>query len=167
MRKDLYIFSEPVRDRMYRYAMTLLGDRDEAMDAVQDVAGKLWRMGPAMEKVRNPEAFAIRSVRNFCIDRLRCRKSVSREMFPEIAHVAEADRWADVQLVRMAIGKLPEKQRTVVHLKDIEGFGTDEIAAVLGIQGNQARMILSRARKALKEIIIRETARRTSGSWEM
>ena len=167
MRKNLHIFSEPVRDRMYRYAMTLLGDRDEAMDAVQDVTGKLWRMGPAMEKVRNPEAFAIRSVRNFCIDRLRCRKSVSREMFPEIAYVAEADMWADVQLMRMAIGKLPEKQRTVVHLKDIEGFGTDEIAAVLGIQENQARMILSRARKALKEIIIRETARRTSGSWEM
>ncbi len=167
MRKNLHIFSEPVRDRMYRYAMTLLGDRDEAMDAVQDVAGKLWRMGPAMEKVKNPEAFAMRSVRNFCIDRLRCRKSVSREMFPEIAYTAEADKWADVQLVRMAIGKLPEKQRTVVHLKDIEGFGTDEIAAVLGIQENQTRMILSRARKALKEIIIRETARRTSGSAEM
>ena len=167
MRKNLHIFSEPVRDRMYRYAMTLLGDRDEAMDAVQDVSGKLWRMGPAMEKVKNPEAFAMRSVRNFCIDRLRCRKSVSREMFPEIAYTAEADKWADVQLVRMAIGKLPEKQRTVVHLKDIEGFGTDEIAAVLGIQENQTRMILSRARKALKEIIIRETARRTSGSTEM
>ena len=162
MRKELYIFSEPVRDRMYRYARTLLGDRDEAMDAVQDVAGKLWRMGASLEKVRNPEAFAMRSVRNSCIDRLRSRRRVSRDGFPEIAQTAEAEKWTDVQLVRTAIGRLPEKQRTVIHLKDIEGFGTDEIAGILGIRENQTRMILSRARKALREIIMKENARWTS-----
>ena len=167
MRKELYIFSEPVRDRMYRYARTLLGDRDEAMDAVQDVAGKLWRMGPALEKVRNPEAFAMRSVRNSCIDRLRCRRNVSREGFPEIVQTAEAEKWTDVQLVRTAIGRLPEKQRTVIHLKDIEGFGTDEIAGILGIRENQTRTILSRARKALREIIVKENACRTSCGWKI
>ena len=158
----MYIFSEPARDRMYRYARTLLGDRDEALDTVQDVIGRLWRMGKALEEVRDPEAFAIRSVRNSCIDRLRCRRSLSREVFPEIVQRAEAEKWTDVQLVRMAIGRLPEKQRTVIHLKDIEGFGTDEIACILGIRENQTRMILSRARKALKEIIVRENDRCTS-----
>ena len=133
MRKELYIFSEPVRDRMYRYARTLLGDRDEAMDAVQDVAGKLWRMGAALEKVRNPEAFAMRSVRNSCIDRLRSRRSVSREGFPEIAQTAEAEKWTDVQLVRTAIGRLPEKQRAVLILDFWYGYTDIEIAARLHV----------------------------------
>lgn len=164
MRKDLYIFSEPARDRMYRYARTLLGDRDEALDTVQDVIGRLWRMGKALEEVRDPEAFAIRSVRNSCIDRLRCRRNMDREVFPEIVQRAEAEKWTDVQMVRTAMGRLPEKQRTVIHLKDIEGFGTDEIAGILGIRENQTRMILSRARKALREIIIRENDRCISGS---
>ena len=150
MRKELYIFSEPVRDRMYRYARTLLGDRDEAMDAVQDVAGKLWRMGASLEKVRNPEAFAMRSVRNSCIDRLRSRRSVSREGFPEIAQTAEAEKWTDVQLVRTAIGRLPEKQRTVIHLHYAEGYSVEEIAGLLGTTASAVKMRLKRGREALR-----------------
>lgn len=154
MQKELSIFPEALRDRMYRYARTLLGDSDEAMDAVQDVMERLWKRRSSWKDILNTEAFVMRSVRNSCIDRLESRRTVHE--IREVAHRAEAERWGEVQLVRSAMAKLPEKQRTVLHMKDIEGYRTEEIAEMLGIRENQTRVILSRARKALKNLILEE-----------
>lgn len=156
MEKFPSIFSSPVHDRLYRYARTLLSDSEEAMDTVHDVLERLWRRHTGENGIENPEAFALRSVRNSCIDRLRTRKETT-DAIPDTGQGPWAEHWSDIQLVRMAIGRLPEKQRTVIHLKDIEGFTTAEIAGIMGTGENQVRAILSRARKALKEIIIEET----------
>ena len=161
MRKELYIFSEPVRDRMYRYARTLLGDRDEAMDAVQDVAGKLWRMGPALEKVRNPEAFAMRSVRNSCIDRLR------RSQADQAKGMVRADTAADVasdetaeeamvsreklQALEAGIAKLPQTQREVFIMRFYRQMSYDEISAETGLSYINVRVMINRARNFLKK----------------
>ena len=157
MQKELSIFPEALRDRMYRYARTLLGDSDEAMDAVQDVMERLWKRRSVWRDIRNPEAFMMRSVRNSCIDRLESRRTVN--VSGEVVQMAEAERWSDVQLVRSAMAELPEKQRTVLYLKDIEGYRTEEIAEMLEIKENQTRVILSRARKALKNLILEEINR--------
>ena len=156
MEKFPSIFSSPVHDRLYRYARTLLSDSEEAMDTVHDVLERLWKRHTGENGIENPEAFALRSVRNSCIDRLRTRKETT-DAIPDTGQGPWAEHWSDIQLVRMAIGRLPEKQRTAVHLKDIEGFTTAEIAGIMGTGENQVRAILSRARKALKEIIIDDT----------
>ena len=136
---------------MLRLARTLLYDQEEAMDTVQDVLEKLWRKQDIRRNIRNPSAFAMQSVRNACID----RKDTSAT-FPEIEQRPGAESWSDAQLVREAMKLLPEKQKTVLHLKDIEGFPTDEIAGMLGTGENQVRVTLSRARKAMREIILKE-----------
>lgn len=152
MRNEEEIFTAPVLDSMFRYAMSLLGDRDEAMDAVHDVLEKLWRhRKPHLE---SPRAFAIRAVRNMCIDRIRTRKETS-DRIPETGQRAEADRWSEIQMVREAMSGLPEVQRTVLHLKDIEGFSSKEIARIMDTGEGHVRMILSRARKALRDEILK------------
>lgn len=152
MRNEEEIFTEPVLDSMFRYAMSLLGDRDEAMDAVHDVLEKLFRhKNPCLN---SPRAFAMRAVRNKCIDRIRARKETS-DRIPDAGQRAEADRWSEIQMVREAMSGLPEVQRTVLHLKDIEGFPSKEIAQIMGTGEGHVRMILSRARKALRGEILK------------
>ena len=136
MEKFPSIFSSPVHDRLYRYARTLLSDSEEAMDTVHDVLERLWRRHTGENGIENPEAFALRSVRNSCIDRLRTRKETT-DAIPDTGQGPWAEHWSDIQLVRMAT--------------------TAEIAGIMGTGENQVRAILSRARKALKEIIIEET----------
>lgn len=60
----------PLRDRLYRFARTLLGRGDEAEDVVHDVLERLWRRHESL-RVENPEAFAMTAVRNAAVDRLR------------------------------------------------------------------------------------------------
>ena len=60
-------------DRFYRVAFYLLEDREKALDAVQDLFLKLWKMRDMLDGVRNPEAFGIVMIRNLCLDRIRMR----------------------------------------------------------------------------------------------
>lgn len=139
-------------DRMYRFAHTILMDEEEARDAVQDVLLKIYSKPIVFI---NEESYIVRSVRNNCLDRIRCRKE-----WCSLSDLGEMDEHPqsneDKHLVRFAIAKLSYKQRMVIHLKDIEGYPNKEIAKLLGIEENQVRTILSRSRKAMKEIIEKE-----------
>ena len=63
----------------------------------------------------------------------------------------EVERWSTRELVRTAMDRLPLRQREVLHLKEIEGYSTHEIAQMISTEENQVRTILSRGRKALRE----------------
>lgn len=151
MKNRYEICSPRITDMMFRLARTLLGRYDEAEDAVNDTIEKLWRRQHWNEIV-NPEAFAISAVRNTCIDRIRSRKETT-DRVPDTVHESETDSRSDIEMVRKALEKLPERQKWAVHMKDIEGFSTREISEMSGIPENHIRTILSRARKRLKEII--------------
>ena len=71
----------------------------------------------------------------------------------ERSTAAEAERWEMRELVRRAMTCLPERQREVLHLKDIEGYPTREIAGMVGCDEAQVRVILSRARNSLREVL--------------
>lgn len=155
MKKTGVIYTKQAEDRMFRLARTLLGNDEEAMDTVHDILEKLWRLGPDSLSMKNPEAYALQSTRNACIDRLRSRRKQTDSM-PEIPVRPEAEKWNAKQTVRSAMRQLPERQKTVIHLKDIEGYSADEIGQMLGMSGSNVRMTLSRARKALRDIILQE-----------
>jgi RNA polymerase sigma-70 factor (ECF subfamily) len=108
-----------------------------------------------MDDVGNIDAFITRSVRNACIDRLRRRKDTTPKI-PEVPDTRSPDRWSDRELVHKAMARLPEKQRLAVHLKDIEGYSNKEIADILETDDSNVRTILSRGRRALREIIEKE-----------
>ena len=75
----------------------------------------------------------------------------------ECSAAAESDRWEMRELVRRALGCLPERQREVLHLKDIEGYSTREIAGMVACDEAQVRVILSRARNGLREVLKKMT----------
>ena len=150
------IFGQKRLDFMFRLACSILGRRDEAQDMMQDVAERVIRKLGSKDEVRNIDAFLIRSVRNACIDSLRRRKDTTPKI-PEVPDEKSPDRWNDRELVHKALARLPERQRLAIHLKDIEGYSGKEIADILETDEANVRTILSRGRKALKEIIEKES----------
>lgn len=149
------IFGQKRLDFMFRLACSILGRRDEAQDMMQDVAERILRREGSLDEVGNIDAFITRSVRNACIDRLRRRKETTPKI-PEVPDENSPDRWSDRQLVHRAMALLPERQRLAIHLKDIEGYSGKEIADILETDEANVRTILSRGRRALREIIEKE-----------
>ena len=149
------IFGQKRLDFMFRLACSILGQSDEAQDMMQDVAERVLRKKEGLQEVENIDAFLTRSVRNACIDRLRRRKDTTPKI-PEVPDEKSPEGWSDRQLVHKALARLPEKQRLAVHLKDIEGYSGKEIARILETDEANVRTILSRGRRALREIIEKE-----------
>lgn len=149
------IFGQKRLDFMFRLACSILGRSDEAQDMMQDVAERTLRREGSLDEVGNIDAFITRSVRNACIDRLRRRKETTPKI-PEVPDEKSPDRWSDRQLVHRAMARLPERQRLAIHLKDIEGYSGKEIADILETDEANVRTILSRGRRALREIIEKE-----------
>lgn len=156
---------------MFRYAQSLLLSHDEAEDAVHDLLERLWRDRDRLDGCRNLSCFVMTSVRNVCYDRLRSRQARTRRDEAALARAERsttdaADGWEARDLVRRAMARLPTLQREALHLKEIEGYPTREIAVLLSLQEPYVRVILSRARVGLREILINmtddERARRTN-----
>ena len=149
------IFGQKRLDFMFRLACSILGRSDEAQDMRQDVAERILRRQESLEDVRNIDSFLAKAVRNACIDRIRRRKETTPKI-PDIPDEKNPDRWNDRQMVHKALSKLPERQRLAVQLKDIEGYSNKELADILETDETNVRTILSRGRKALREIIEKE-----------
>ena len=149
------IFGQKRLDFMFRLACSILGRSDEAQDMMQDVAERVLRKQDDLQEVENIDAFLTRSVRNACIDRLRRRKDTTPKI-PEVPDEKSPDGWSDRQLVHKALARMPEKQRLAVHLEDIEGYSGKEIAWIVETDEANVRTILSRGRRALREIIEKE-----------
>ena len=152
-RKDIFI--QKRLDRMFRLACSILGRSDEAQDMMQDVAEKILRRHGNLKDVENSDAFITRSVQNACIDRIRKRRDTTPKI-PELPDGRNSDRWSDRQLVHRSLARLPERQRIAIHLKDIEGYSSKEIAKIMETDEANVRTLLSRGRRALKEIIEKE-----------
>lgn len=148
----------PLRDRMFRYAQSLLLCAEEAEDVVHDLLEHFWRDRDRLTVRRDTVSFVMTSVRNRCFDRLRQREAARQRSatilrMSERATMRDAEAWEAREAVRRAMSRLPERQREALHLKDIEGFPTREIAGILGCDEAQVRVLLSRARCGLREIL--------------
>lgn len=150
----------PLKDIIFRTALRITMNREESEDIVQDILIKLWQQRQELESVRNLEAFALTSARNLALDRKE-RHETKNVSLDEKVHDTE-DVWqvsAHDSMVRneqysqinSAIASLPEKQSTIVHLRDIEGKSYKEIADIMGISESDVKVNLFRARSSLKE----------------
>lgn len=147
------IFSKQRTDSLWRLASSVLNDAEEAKDVVQDVMLKVWS---SPLPIINVNAYLVRAVRNACIDRLRMRRELD-DAVPDTVADSVIDRSDAREVVRFAMSRLSDKQRMMVHLKDIEGYSTEEVAKMTGVSESQVRTILSRARKAMRDIIEKES----------
>ena len=119
----------PLRDRMFRYAQSLLLSPAEAEDAVHDLLERLWRERGRLEGCRRVDSFVMTAVRNRCLDLLRRQRAAGRRDdavagWTERSAAAEADRWEMRELVRRALaclpagGAPPEGYRGLLHPRD-------------------------------------------------
>jgi RNA polymerase sigma-70 factor, ECF subfamily len=139
---------------VYRFACSLLKDEAEAEDATQEAFVKFWQQG---RDVRKPREWLLRVVYNACLDRLR--KSgrfvdADPEVFEQQSdHRDPAWHYGQSELagqLKRLVDKLPEPQRSLIMLFDVQGLTGDECAQVLGINTNQVKVYLHRARKRLR-----------------
>ena len=150
----------PARNKLFRFALSFLSNREEAEDAVQEVYLKMWKMRDDLGKYKSPEALMMTITRNHCLDKLKTKKNKAFTLNPgrdetpgENTHdlVEQTDM---VSKVKQIIRHLPEQQRTVVHLRDVEGYAFEEITEITGYDLNYIRVNLSRGRKKIKETLL-------------
>lgn len=156
---DIYIGE--LRGRMMRFAITIIHHREDAEDIVSQVSERLWRERERLIEGSSAVAYAMTSVRNSCYDHSRYRQRHKQEELSEryeSRDVSQEHR-DRVELVRWAMSRLPDRQREILHLKDIEGYSTKEIAQIYQAEEPNIRMILSRGRCALRDIIIKSRQR--------
>jgi RNA polymerase sigma-70 factor (ECF subfamily) len=151
----------PVSPKLLRFAVRLLVNREDARDKVQDVFLKLWLMREKLETYRSLEALAMTMVKNACIDELRKRNTLFQYSDSIEENIDESGDGEQIftekegyhSVVEMLV-TLPEQQRAIIHLKDVEGYTTEEVMDILGISANAMRVNLSRARCKLRKLIV-------------
>lgn len=153
----------PVRDKLFRFAYRITGSRHEAEDVVQDVLERVWR-APDEQKanVQNWEAWCMTLTRNRSVDKNRSRATrrtddldnLRGHFAPEISPEKTAQSNDTVENLRRMMQDLPEKQRLVMHLRDVEELSYDEIAETLQISLEQVKVSLHRARKTMRDKIL-------------
>ena len=151
----------PCKDTLYRLAKRLLVSSDEAEDAVQEVFLKLWKGRDKIHHYRSPEAFAVTMTKNYCLDRLKSRQASNLKIvhsnYKNIENIEKSvEANEGVELVTKIMQTLPEKQKMIMQLRDIEQFEFTEIAQMLAINETAIRVALSRARKAVREQLMKQ-----------
>ena len=148
----------PLSDRLFRLALRITMNRAEAEDVVQDTLLRVWEQRSQWEQINSLEAFAIAICRNRALDVLkragRNTKSLDEvddvhSPMPNVQSSMEARE--QLSLVRRLMDSLPELQRTIMLLRDIEGKTYQEIAQTLDISETQVKVYLHRARTKIKE----------------
>ena len=149
----------PLSDRLFRLALRITMNRAEAEDVVQDTLLKVWERRDEWEQINNLESFAIATCRNRALDIVK-RAGRKTENLDEMAHFStqtpqeQLEASEQISLVRKLMDELPEVQRTIMLLRDIEGKTYQEIAEALGISETQVKVYLHRARTKIKKWII-------------
>ncbi|MEM7485932.1 MAG: sigma-70 family RNA polymerase sigma factor [Bacteroidota bacterium] len=152
----------PFKDKLYRLAKRLLVSREEAEDATQEVLLKLWSKNEAMGQYKNVEAFAMTMTKNFCLDRLKSKQAGNLKLVhsnysderTSLQKQLEAED--SVQWMERIMEKLPEQQKMVLQLRDVEQYDFEEICELLDMKPTAVRVALSRARKMVREELIKK-----------
>lgn len=149
----------PLKNQLYRLALRITLNSAEAEDIVQDTMIKVWNQRERWDEIESMEAFCLTICRNLALDRMRKAENQNdsldktMEQQPDRAsspyeQAVSQDR---IQLVREIINTLPEKQRSCVQLRDIEGKAYKEIAEILSITEEQVKVNIFRARQTIKQ----------------
>lgn len=151
----------PYSARLYRMAYRLMGSREEAEDIVQEVYVKLWGMRNELPGYKSVEALCIRITRNLCLDQLRRRKvnyeALNAEKYKQQGYsetpADNLEKKEEENIIHSLIAALPEPQRSLVHLRHLEGKEYEEIAEMVNMNVNAIRVSISRARKQMREML--------------
>lgn len=147
----------PLAKNVYSFALNMIGNPDDSADITQDVMVKLWLSRNELKHVDSPKAWALTITRNLCLDWLKKQKPTYDEQevirnggcARDILQQLEAQETA--QVVRQIIDTLPDNQREVIILREIEELEYEEIAQITGLTTNHIRVLLARGREKVRE----------------
>ena len=152
----------PFKDKLYRLAKRLLVSNEEAEDATQEVLLKLWSKNEQMGQYKNVEAFAMTMTKNYCLDKLKSKQASNLKLVhsnyqdERVSLQRQLEVEDSLQKMHKIIESLPEQQKMVIQLRDIEQYDFDEIAEMLDMKPTAIRVALSRARKEVRQQLIKQ-----------
>ncbi|MDD6892390.1 MAG: RNA polymerase sigma factor [Bacteroidales bacterium] len=148
----------PLKDKLYRLALRITLDTAEAEDIVQDTLIKVWNLRGQWPELDSVEAFCLTVARNLAIDRSQKAEARNSALTPETQEIPDAlapdermERDEQLAIVHRLISELPERQRTILHLREIEGKSYKEMAELLHLTEEQVKVNLFRARQRIKQ----------------
>ena len=151
----------PLKNKLFRLALRITLNSADAEDIVQETLIKVWKKRESWDEIESIEAFCYSICRNLALDRTR-RADKFNESLDEKQNTAvdtsysanpeervqQGDR---MRLVKELIDHLPEKQRSVIQLRDFEGKSYKEIAVIMQMTDEQVKVTLFRARQTIKK----------------
>ena len=147
----------PFKDKVFRLAKRLLVSTEEAEDATQEILLKLWNKKEQIQDYKNVEAFSMTMTKNFCLDKLKSKHAQNLKIVHNNYQDSNVSLQKQVELndslswVSKIMEELPEQQKIILQLRDIEQYDFNEISEMLDMNETAIRVSLSRARKTLRE----------------
>jgi RNA polymerase sigma-70 factor (ECF subfamily) len=152
----------PLKDKLFRYALSLLKDKEDAEDIVQEVFMRLWQKRDELVNIKNIEAWSMTITRNLTFDKLKANKLELRSLHGKEGKFnidsgtdQQIDRSEAVEEIKKLINSLSEKQRQVIALRDIEGYSYKEIGEIMGVDQNLVKVTLFRARENIRKKLLK------------
>lgn len=147
----------PLKDKLFRLALCITRSREEAEDIVQDTMLRVWNRREEWNVWETVEGFCLTICRNLAIDRSQKMDARHVELTPEVTELPDMaapdklmERDERLGLLHRLIAELPEKQRTILQLRDVEGKSYKEIAEILQLTEEVVKVNLFRARQRIK-----------------
>lgn len=156
----------PTKNKLFRFALRLVGNEEEAKDVVQEVMIRVWSGREQNEEIQNMEAWCMRITKNLSLDRIRSNNRRQTQPIDGNFDVRNnaltphetTEQHESMQKINQLMASLPDKQRHVMHLRDVEGYSYNEICDILELDMNQVKVNLFRARNAVREKLIKVNA---------
>jgi len=148
----------PLKDKLYRFALSILHSREDAEDLVQEVLLKIWNTQSFFERIDNPAAYCMMMTKNMALDRLRqANRKIphlpveQHDVVEEQSPLEKMQHRERHQMVERLIRQLPKNLQMLIQLRDIEGESYQQIAQLLKLSESQVKTNLFRARQLLKQ----------------
>ncbi len=148
---------KPFKDKMFRLAKRLLVSTEEAEDTTQDILVKLWNKNDNLNHLGSLEAYAMTITKNHCLDILKSKRANNLQIVHsnyqenEIGLQEKLENSDSLQWVEKWINNLPQQQKLIIQMRDVEQYEFKEIAKIMDMSEATIRVALSRARKTIRE----------------
>lgn len=149
----------PLKNKLFRLALRITLDSAEAEDVTSDTLIKVWNKREELRGVESIEAYCMTVCRNLALDRHEKKEAQNLSLEANEIDAADNSFTPDEQLerdeklrkVHELFNRLPERQRTIMQLRDIEEKSYREIATIMGVSEEVVKVTLFRARQAIKK----------------
>ena len=150
----------PLKNKLFRLALRITLNREEAEDVVQDTLIKVWNARDRWQELESFEAYSLTIARNLSLDRIKKMENQNDSLEEQNTERLDentstpSERMIQkdkLNIVKNIIDELPEKQRSCLQLRDIEGKSYKEIADILSITEDQVKVNIFRARQTVKQ----------------